>query len=338
VSQTWTVQSVLEQARAFQQSQPLLAAAELNLFEAIGDQAKTAREVADSLGTDPRATEVLLNALAALGLLEKADGTFRVPREVGPIVSGSSESGVLPMLQHLAFVAHGWDRLVEVVRTGRSNARSGWDRAQENQAAYRAFIQAMHVIGRGMADRIVAVLQPQRVRRALDVGGASGTYTIAMLRANPDLRATLFDLPPVVEMARERLQAEGLIHRVDLVAGDFYADPLPSGHDMVLLSAIIHQNSPSQNRDLYRKCFQALEGGGWIAIRDVVMDESHTRPVGGALFAINMLVNTEGGGTYSFSEIRSDLESAGFVDVRLLQSGEWMDGLVVAAKPGRTVG
>jgi predicted O-methyltransferase YrrM len=192
----------------------------------------------------------------------------------------------------------------------------------------------MHVVGRGVADGIVAAMRPERFRHALDVGGASGTYTTALLRAVPEMRVRLFDLPHVVEMARERLRKNGLLERVEIVAGDFYVDPMPGGHDLVLLSAIIHQNSPAQNRALYGKCLGALEPGGCLVIRDIVMDDTHTRPPGGALFAINMLVATEGGGTYDFGQIRADLESAGFAEVELVRRGEWMDSLVTARRPG----
>jgi predicted O-methyltransferase YrrM len=235
------------------------------------------------------------------------------------------------MVQHQATCAHRWSRLAEAVRTGRPASEPGSLLADETQR--KAFIGAMHVIGRHMADEIVAKIQPSNVQRLLDVGGASGTYTIAFLRASAAIRVTLFDLPPVIELARQRLTQEGLIDRVDLVPGDFYEDSLPEGHDLVLLSAIIHQNRPDQNRDLYAKCLRALVPGGAIVIRDIVMDDSHTRPAGGALFAVNMLVGTEGGGTYSFNEIRADLESAGFGNTELIQQGVWMDGLIQARRP-----
>jgi len=121
--------------------------------------------------------------------------------------------------------------------------------------------------------------------------------------------------------------------RITFVAGDFYADELPIGHDLALLSAIIHQNSPEQNIELYRKVGRALEPGGRLVIRDHVMNPEPTEPARGTLFAINMLVVTAGGSTYSFDEIRQGLEAAGFTRVKLLQNGERMDGLVEAFNP-----
>jgi SAM-dependent methyltransferase len=274
----------------------------------------------------------LLNALTALGVLDKNDEAFAIPRQLLPLLSGSAETGVLPMIRHHSTCAHRWDTLAEVVRRGQPvhDATS----SPRTEKELEAFIQAMHVVGRDVADGVVTAMRPDRFRRALDVGGGSGTYTLALLRAVPEMRVTLFDLAAVVGMARERVLESGLLDRVEIVAGDFYIDPLPTGHDLVLLSAIIHQNSPAENRALYENCLGALEPGGSLVIRDIVMDDTRTEPAGGALFAINMLVATRGGGTYSYDEIRSDLEAAGLVDVELVQRGVWMDGLVSARRPG----
>jgi hypothetical protein len=134
-------------------------------------------------------------------------------------------------------------------------------------------------------------------------------------------------------MAGKRLAEEGIENRVDLVVGDFYKDELPKGCDLVLLSAIIHQNSPEENLDLYSKIHNALEPGGTVLIRDHIMDESRTQPPAGAMFAINMLVNTRGGDTYTFEEVKEGLEKAGFADVKQVRSGEGMDCLVEGRKP-----
>ncbi len=327
----WSPEAILELGWAYQRSQPLLAAAELGVFQAIGPDQLTASRVARKLDADERGMEALLNALAGQGLVIKSREEFSLPEEIQVFLSDDPETSVLPMILHQANCATRWDRLVDVVKTGKPPSDvSGF---RDDPEKRRRFIQAMHVIGRSLAGEIVAALSPERFRHALDVGGASGTYTIALLRAVPEMRVTLFDLPPVVEMARERLSAENLLDRVRLVAGDFYEDALPAGHDLVLLSAIIHQNSREENRRLYAKSRDGLEPGGTIVIRDILMDDTHTKPVGGAMFAINMLVATEGGGTYSYSEVREDLEAAGFVDVEMIQKGRWMDGLVSAKKP-----
>jgi ubiquinone/menaquinone biosynthesis C-methylase UbiE len=197
----------------------------------------------------------------------------------------------------------------------------------------RAFIGAMHVIGRVLSEEIAGSLDLRGYGKLLDIGGGSGTYTIAFLRRNPELKAVLFDLKDVIPIAKERFSSEGFVDRVELVAGDFYSDELPAGCDLALLSAIIHQNGRQQNLELFRKAYRALEPGGMLLIRDHIMDEKRTSPPEGALFAINMLVNTEGGDTYTFHEVEQGLQEAGFTDIRLLRSGEKMDCVVAAVKP-----
>ena len=155
---------------------------------------------------------------------------------------------------------------------------------------------------------------------------------MAFLEKNPEMTAVLFDLPHVIPMAEKRLEAKGLLKRVELVSGDFSEDELPKGCDLALLSAIIHQNSPRENLDLYGKIHRALLPGGKLLIRDHVMDPDRTSPPQGTLFAINMLVNTKGGDTYTFDEIRNSLEKVGFGEVKLVRKGERMDCLVEARK------
>ncbi|MFH0981937.1 MAG: methyltransferase, partial [Planctomycetota bacterium] len=124
----------------------------------------------------------------------------------------------------------------------------------------------------------------------------------------------------------------GLRDRVKLVAGDFEMDPLPAGADLAWVSAIIHQNSRAQNRRLFSAVCAALADGGQLLIRDVLMDDSRTSPVAGALFAIHMLVGTEEGGTYTFDEIREDLEATGFGNATVLRRDEAMHSIVRAQK------
>jgi predicted O-methyltransferase YrrM len=192
----------------------------------------------------------------------------------------------------------------------------------------------MHNISAPNADQVIRAVRPLQFRHLLDIGGASGTWTIAFLRVCPSARATLFDLPQVIPMARRRLAAAGLDRRVKLVAGDFGTDALPPGADLAWVSAIVHQNSRAQNRALFSKVFAALAVGGRVAIRDILMEEDRTRPVAGALFAVNMLAATEGGGTFTLAELREDLAAAGFAETALMRHDEAMNAIVVARKPG----
>ena len=202
-----------------------------------------------------------------------------------------------------------------------------------NDDEMRAFIGAMHVVAEPQAGKIVAAVNHGGAKMLLDVGGASGTYTIAFLQAAPEMRATLFDRPEVIEMARDRLSKKGMLDRVTLVSGDFYEDEFPQGHDLAFVSAIIHQNSPEQNTDLYGKIFRSLNNGGRIVIRDHIMKDDRINPKDGAIFAVNMLLGTSGGGTYTFEETKAGLLQAGFTRIALIREGEHMDALVEAFKP-----
>ena len=195
-----------------------------------------------------------------------------------------------------------------------------------------AFIGAMHVIGLRKAEEIADSIDLKSFTRMLDIGGASGTYIMAFLKMAPNMTATLFDLPEVVKMARNRLTESGFIDRVQLVPGDYNTDELPKGHDLVLLSAIIHSNDREANGRLYSKIYAALAPGGTILIRDYFLDSSRTIPADGAIFAVNMLAATTGGTSYTFEEVREDLAIAGFKEVRMIREGDHMGQLVSAVK------
>jgi predicted methyltransferase len=250
---------------------------------------------------------------------------------VAEVFTAGRPGSQLAMLQHQANCLRRWSHLAAAVTTGRRPDLLPSIRGVA--ADYASFIEAMDNISGPVAPRLVAELQPLQFRHLLDVGGGSGTWTLAFLCAYPAARATIFDLPHVMPQARERIQAAGLADRVSLVPGDFYTDSLPPGADLAWVSAIVHQNSREQNRDLFARIFAGLVPGGQILIRDIVMDPSRTTPVAGALFAVNMLVATEHGGTFTFDELRDDLAAAGFTAPRLLRRDEGMLAIVAARKP-----
>jgi predicted O-methyltransferase YrrM len=323
-------EAILKLARQFMESRILLSAAEMNLFSLLDPMPSTAKDLAGKLNADPRGLAILLDALASMGLLSKKEDMYLTVPDVAPFLTDQSSRSVLPMILHAAHLWESWSDLTPVVKgAGLTEAPASSARDDDE---LRAFIGAMHVAGTPRAQKIVTAIQPGHARNLIDVGGASGTYTIAFLKAAPEMKATLFDRAAVIPIARERVAEAGMLDRVRLVAGDFYEDELPGGHDLALLSAIIHQNSPAENVELFRKVLRAIVPGGRMIIRDHVMEPGRTEPKAGAIFAINMLVNTAGGSTYTFDEIRNWLEGAGFVSVRLLETGEHMDALVEAFK------
>jgi len=321
---------LLETVRGFQAACVITAAADLDLFTSLGKTPATAERLAQRIKADPRATGVLLDALAALELLVKKGDVYEVPPDIAELLTGDSPTNVLAGVRHQGNCLRRWEQLARVVQTGRPAQRAPSIRGDAGDC--ESFIGAMNSFSGPMVLRVMERLSPRRFQRLLDIGGASGTWTIAFLRAVPEATAVLFDLPQVIPLARGRLARAGLADRVSFVAGNFDTDELPGGADFAWLSAIAHQNSREQNRVLYRKICSALVAGGTLAIRDVVMDASKTQPLAGALFAVNMLVATEGGGTFTFEEFREDLNVAGFTDIELVYQGEAMDSLIRATK------
>ena len=322
--------NVLNIARSFQPACVLAAAVDLDVFNSLHGSPIAAPTLAAKLNIDSRATTILLDALTAMELLIKDKDIYSIPDEFTGLLTETSANNILPMLRHTSNCLRRWAQLSVVLKTGKPVDCGPGIRGQEDKLI--SFIGAMHNSSGPIANKIVGHLQPLKFNHLLDIGGASGTWTIAFLQAVPEATATLFDIPPVIPMAEKRLKEAGLCDRVTLVAGDFYNDDLPEGADFTWLGAICHQNSRGQNSELFAKVHKALKDNGTLIIRDVVMDSSHISPVVGALFAINMLVSTEAGDTYSFEEYRQDLRKANFNNVELVNQDEFMNSLIRARK------
>jgi SAM-dependent methyltransferase len=321
---------ILQMASGYRSACVLGAAAELDIFSILATRQLSAADLAKRLGTDLRATKMLLDALAALGLLQKHEAVYAVPADLRPLLGDGTPQTVLPMVLHNMNIMRSWAQLARVVKSGQPAPRQASIRGAEADRA--AFIAAMHSISGPMADDLVAHLGPPRFEHLLDVGGASGTWTLAFLRAMPGATATIFDLPDAIQQARQRLARSEFAPRVKFVPGDFYSDELPRGADLAWVSAIAHQHSREHNQELYAKVHTALRPGGRIMIRDIVMEPDRTQPPDGALFAINMLVNTDSGGTLTFEEFAEDLRVAGFVEPKLLVKDEAMNSVVGARR------
>lgn len=331
MARQWTRDSLLSMSRFYQRSCLLNTAAQTGLFDAIADKPLNALEAADAIQADRRATTALLDALVAIELLDKDGDQYSMSPDLADLLTIDGKQSIAAMLRFQGNNLRRWAQLDHVVKSGTPQPTS--PSIHGEQCDEESFIEAMNDVNRNSAPAIVAELASIRFTKLLDIGGASGTWAIEFLKHHPEATATIFDLPHVIPMAQQRLAAGGFGLRISLAPGDFYSDPLPPNHDLAWISAIIHQNSRAQNRDLFRKTFAALEPAGRVLIRDLVMDESRTTPRAGALFAIMMLLGTEAGGTYTFNEMRQDLESAGFVDVELIREHDWMDSIVSATKP-----
>ena len=326
-----TPEQILKLANGFRAACVLGAAAEFDLFSLLAEKPKTMEAICKQLESDPRATRMMLDGLVAIRVLDKSEGVYSVPKRLVPWLVAETPETLLPMLQHLSNLIRGWDQLAWTVRAGIPAPRSSSIRGPE--ADRESFIAAMHSVSGPAAAPLVKQFGPPPFRHLLDVGGASGTWTLALLEAMPEARATIFDLPDAIKQAQHRIHGTRFADRIELVAGDFYHDDLPPGADLAWVSAIIHQHSLDDSRRLFRKVFDALTPGGQIAIRDFVMEPGKTTPAEGALFAINMLVNTASGGTFAFVEIAEALRDAGFENPEWTVQDSTMNSIVTAVKP-----
>lgn len=300
-----------ERIRGFQESRVILTGLELDVFSAIRDGG-TAAEIAGRIGADPRATETLLNALAALGLVAKQGAVFRNTPVAARYFDDRSAAGARQALLHTAHLWHSWSNLTECVLAGTAvstedRARGGWT---------EAFIAAMHRNAAERAPQVVRAVGVEGVRRMLDVGGGSGAYSIAFAQASPVLEADILDVAAVVPIAQRHIEKAGLAGRIHLRVGDLSKDQLGEGYDLVFVSAICHMLGPEENRDLLRRCYQALAPGGRAVIQDFLLEPDKTTPKFAALFAINMLVGTRAGSSYSEPEYTGWLAEAGFDEIR----------------------
>lgn len=304
---------LFETIRAFMPSRVILTALELDVFTALHEGCN-AGELAKRLSADPRGTEMLLNALVSLGLLQKQNGTFRnTPTAARFLAEGSPDSARQAQL-HTANMWKRWSHLTDSVKMGLPAPSSGSDE-------YLAtFIAAMDHSARARVRAMVQALGINGARRMLDLGGGSGAYSIAFANAAPGLHADMLDLPDIVRIAQQHVADAGLSERVTVRGGDMLTAELPPhAYDLVLLSSICHMFSPEQNRELFARAHAALAPKGRIAIADFIIDPEKASPRSATLFALNMLVATHGGATYSEPEYDAWLKAAGFDEVRRIR-------------------
>jgi 2-polyprenyl-3-methyl-5-hydroxy-6-metoxy-1,4-benzoquinol methylase len=309
-----TKKELMDAVYGFRASRIILTAFEFGLFSKLGAGCKSAAQLAAASGTEPRACERLLNALCALGLLKKTRGCFRNTRlSREHLVEGQPR--FLAGLTHSAGQWQTWHTLSAAVCRGTSvTKRRPASRADEKRR--RGFIAAMHERARLQAPRIVNLLDLSSVRRCLDIGAGSGAYAMALARVNPSMQVEAFDLPEILPLTREYVRREKLLKQIGFAAGDFNRGGFGSGYDLVLLSAIVHMNDERQNRRLVARAAAALNRGGQLVVQDFIMGPDRTQPAVGALFALNMLVATAHGDSYTAAEIGAWMRAAGLKKIK----------------------
>jgi hypothetical protein len=346
----------LQQATsAFQESCLLSAAAELDFFTLILEHGNeiSAIELAKISDSNAHAASVLLNALAGLGYLVKrylddgdcvneknvvkcehsVEAVYSVADEFKELLDSCSSETYIPMIRHLSCVQRSWTELARTIKTGNLTVSSpSILGAEQDEISYIMAMNSLAVRFAAVSIEDLRRADLLKFRNFIDIGGASGTYSLAFLQAVPECCGTLFNLPVGIEAAKPRFIGSEYEGRIKLIAGDFMRDELPNGFDFAWVSAVIHQFNEKENLLLYKKTYNTLEFGGVIAIRDFVMNGDKTAPIGGLLFEVTMLAELNAGAVYSFGEIKSALKSVGFKNVEFTVQTETMSSIVTAKK------
>jgi len=297
-------------ASAHVEARILQVAVRLGVFDAIGGRSLDAPGIALSLGTDPRATTLLLNALAAMGLLEKSAGRFSLTPIATNHLLRSSAQYLGGMILFDAGLWSCWGNLAEAIRSG-APVRPP-DMYQSDPAETEIFIAAMHslVKARGDAEWLAQAIDWRDTTEFLDVGSGPATYPIALCERFAELNATIFDLPATLRITQRYVREGGMENRIRLIAGDYRTDAIPGRYDVILLSNIIHGESEQVNESLVRKLVSSLQPGGKLLVKDHILDESRANPPVGAVFSLLMLLTTRAGRCYSFDEIKLWMQRA----------------------------
>lgn len=326
--QVLNAKKILETVNMFKESRVLLTAIELKIFTILNKKRLTSEEIAKEINASVKGTDRLLNVLVGMGYLIKRNKKFiNHPDIVDLLVEGGEN--YLGNLHHIATLWNRWSNLTESVKAG-----FAIDKREINERGedwLEAFIAAMHHRGVDQAKIISNLLDLSNVKKMLDVGGGSGAFSMGFINKNSNINAVLFDLPNVIPISQKYVEGAGLKDKFSFIAGDYLKDDTGSGYDLILLSAIIHINSYNENELLIKKCAKALNDGGMIVIIDYIMDDDRVNPLTGAMFALNMLVSTNAGDTYTLNEIKEWLYKAGLFNIEVKKTSFNTD-LVIAKK------
>ena len=310
----------------------LHAGVKLDLFTPLSACLFTASKLAELVVCDVRGLSMLLQALTAIGLLEKIDDSFTVTGVSAEFLSRASPHYLGHIILHHHYLMSSWARLDEAVRSG-GPIRERYSHGDE-QEMRESFEMGMFDLAMQNAPRIVPQIDLGGHQRLLDLGGGPGTYAIHFCQHNPELSAVVFDLPSTRPFAEKTIDRFGLSDRIEFVQGDFLADSLQGPFDVAWLSHILHGESAEGCVVVLEKVKEALAPGGMILIQEFILDDSLEGPIFPALFSLNMLLGTERGQAYSWEQLEKMLSNAGFQNLRRmplqLPNGA---GVIAAVRP-----
>ncbi len=320
---TWT-RSIDAIVGGFHHAQIVITAVRANIFAQLEEPVAPA-DVASALGWSERGVRMLLDGLVAVGLVERDGPNYRNTAAASACLIPGAPHDQTHIIAHKAAGWDNWGRLEEAVRTGAAIPRQSPKRSPED---LRAFILGMADIGRMSAEMMLAAIDIAPYRRMLDIGGGPGTYSIAFVKAQPDMRATVIDLPEVLPIGREQAEIAGVSDKVTFVEGDLTTDDFGGPFDLILLSNIIHSSDAPTNQDVVRRAHAALAPGGMLIVKDFLLDSGRVGPAYGLIFALQMLLHTAAGDSYTVDDVAAWTDAAGFPPGRLVdltpQSRLWI--------------
>jgi precorrin-6B methylase 2 len=330
-----TPQRIHEMTWGFAAPLMLQTAIELKLFDRLEGHPQTALELSKQVGASERGVRILCNALVSIGFLTKtAAGRLELTPESAAFLVTSKPSFQGGLLCHIGHqLLPKWSRLTQVVRNGKPVR----DADQKHDAEFfAAFVEDLFPFGypaaRALAEalKVADAKQPVQV---LDIAAGSGVWSIALAEKSPQVRITAVDWPPVAAVTRKVAQQHNVADRLRTIEGDMHQVPLePNHYHIATLGQILHGEGIEDSKKLLKRVFDALAPGGTIAIAEFLADDNRTGPPMPLLFAVNMLVNTDQGDTFTFGEISNWLTDIGYTHPRLLPVPA-VSPMILADKP-----
>lgn len=307
----WSKENILAVSNAYWKGATLQVGVVLDVFSHIGDDGIEAQELASSTGYDLRGTEILLDALCAMGLLTKKGKVYRNTEESRLFLAKDSEQYLGYIIAHHFHLMERWAHLPEAVSTGKP-VHSGLPESEDQR---EAFLMGMFNLASLLAPKVAQTVDLTGKKRLLDLGGGPGTYAIYFCLANPQLRATVYDLPTTRPYADKTIKSYCLEDRISFQAGNYLEQHIEGSFDVVWMSHILHSMGPKACETVLKKAVGTLVPGGILYIHDFLLNETKDGPLFPALFSVNMLVNTEEGRAYSEPEVRAMMENAGLKEI-----------------------
>jgi hypothetical protein len=327
---------ILQLGMGFWNAKTLLSAVELGVFDSLAEGPANLATLKSRLGLHERSARDFLDALVALGMLERNDGLYRNTKETDLFLVRAKPSYVGAILEMAnTRLYSSWGSLTDALKTGQRQS----EKKEEDDlfaALYadperlRGFLSAMSGISAGAAKAIGEKFPWKDYSSFVDVGAAQGMVPVTLAQLHPHLEGGGFDLPEVRPVFEAFVDKHGLAERVKFHAGDFFKDPLPTA-DAIVMGHILHDWDLAQKRMLLAKAFDALPEGGALIVYDAIIDDERCENAFGLLMSLNMLIETSGGFDYTGAECQHWMREAGFSHTRV-EHLQGPDSMVVALK------